>query len=204
MVQMGFKELTESQFLILMKKVYFEFTQYIERHGWLVFEGDLEIDPEQLKLFEDYKVIIDGDLIVNGVMDCKYGGCLFVTGDVRARSIFIQGTTCSFNGISYFEDVLVVFGGDGETVYIVDPRGPFVGNDISSAMIQAKEKNVKAFVDNALNEYFGDIKNTIKDEYFEVDEDDYLDGESDEPYIDCYCSSIYKDVLKGKSVLVKG
>lgn len=201
--QIGFKSLSESQFLILMKRVYFEFARYLECQGWLVFEGDLEINPDQLKLFENCKVIIDGNLIVNGVMDCKYGGYLFVTGDVRAKSIFIQSTTCSFNGISYFEDVLVVFGGDGEVVYILEPRGPFVGNDTSSALIQATGENVKAFVDNSLNEYFGDIENTLRGEYFFIDEDDYLDDEPDEPHIDCCCNLIYKDVLEGKNVLVK-
>jgi len=177
--KLGFKELSTDKYLEIMENKSFEYYKNYTQHQWFIYEGDLRITTEEFnKLDRDSSFIITGNLIVDGVISLKYH-MLFVLKNVKAKSIFIDSSTCYIAQTAYFDDVLIMDMGDGQPIIIHDTEGKFIFSRLDSVEINVSKEKVDVFVDYAYGKSFGSIENLLEDKFLEVDEDGDIDIDFD-------------------------
>ena len=163
--KLGFSPITKEKYLELMKGQSFSSIKWYARNKWAVYEGNLELTPEQVQLLPNYSYIITGNLKVNGELDFRRVACLFVLGDVTASNIFLADGPTYFAGNTYFGDVLAIHGGSGAEIEIVSPVGLYIYNDADSAYLKVSPAKAKVYQDLA-GEYMDDESFGNPSDYF--------------------------------------
>ncbi len=194
---LGFKKISRDTYLDIMRNESFGYVDEFAKNLWLVYEGNLTISPQQVPLFSGLSLLVKGNFTVNGVFDYQDISSLFVLGNVKAKSILLNSTTCFFSKTTYFDDALIIMGGSGAVVEINSAEGPFVYTDSDAAEINVSNKKIKVCVDYSYDNSFGDAKAILKEQFFEQD-DEYLNVDSDN-----LCRSILKneDIFKANAIL---
>jgi len=200
--KLGFKELPTDKFLEIVKGDSFrgydehfdmhdEYTRYI----WFIYEGDLVISSEEFnKLNTDGGMLITGDLIVDGVLDLGFHK-LFVLKNIKAKSIFIDSSSCYIGDTAYFDEVLIVNATDDEPSIVNNTKGKFVFSRLPSGEIKVEKENVDVFIDYTNDVSFGEVTELLKDEFLEKDED--------YGYFDILHDELLEATLKGDAIFKK-
>jgi len=174
--KIGFKRLSKAEYLKIMEDEYYQYTKYLADNIWFIYEGDLKITPEEVKLFSGVSFLITGNLTIDGVFDYQDVSALFVLGDVRAKSILLRSSTCYFAKTAYFDDALIIMKGNGAPVTMNNVSGPFVYVDSDAAEFEIDDK-VEILMDYVYIEYVGEVTEYLDSRFYEIeDEIVYVDS----------------------------
>lgn len=173
--ELGFKELSTDNYLEIMQDEDFEYADEYTSNNWFIYEGDLEVSTEDFaSLAENSSFLIKGNLIVDGVLNIE-DKTIFILGDVIAKSIIIECSTCYISGVASFDEALILAIGDGQPIEINDTKGSFVFSRLDSAEINVSKEKVKVFVDYSYDNSFGEFEDLLDDRFID-DEDINLDA----------------------------
>ena len=190
--EIGFLPLSKERYLEIMSNEPFEFSKEMAEYHWLIYDGDITLEPEYIKYFSGICVLITGDLIINGILDYQDRSGMFVLGDVCAQNIFLSSSYCYFGGTTTFGEVMLIMGGSGAPVHIENPKGILLYTDSDAALIKPNKEHVQVCVDYSYDESFGDESSILQDEFITVDEDGETCIES---------TDIYDAVMAGRNVI---
>jgi hypothetical protein len=192
-VKQGFKALSSEQYLEIMKEASFDDYNYYSGYNWAIYDGSLNISSKEFKeLEDDIGYIINGNLIVDGVLDIS-SKMLCVLGSVKTKSIFIIGSLCHIEKVAHFDDVLIIDMGDGQPVSINDTKGRLVYNRLDSTEMVVEKEKVDVCLDLSYDNSFGDIAELLKDKFLEDEGDYYM--------VDTY--ELLEATLNGDSIFKK-
>jgi hypothetical protein len=99
LIDLGFIPISTEKYLEAMKdhkSIAYVSAKVFSRYQWYLYEGNLDLTPEQVKLLVGESVIITGSLQVHGLLDFTNPANLFVFGDVTANNVFLDGAGCYF------------------------------------------------------------------------------------------------------------
>ena len=153
---LGFRQVDKSEFDAVFESAPRGYLSLAKQWNSIqLFEGDLTLTTDDLKLLDNMSAVITGNLTVDGVLLCGDIEQLFVLGDVHASSIIISDTSCLFAGITRVDEALFILSG-GTSTNIAAAYGPLVVNDSESALVGVNRKNVEVCQDWEADNVWGD------------------------------------------------
>ena len=172
--KIGFEALSKNKYLEIMKKEKFDYTQELisSDNEWLIYKGNLILEPENFKLFQYRNIMVFGNLTVNGLLDTDDMLSLIVIGNINANNALILGSINLYiSGTIYFNDALIIET-DESIIDINIVEGTFVYvDDIDLLTIKILKEKVNIFYENSFEQSFGDYQTLLKDSCLEFDED---------------------------------